>query len=96
MVVTGAIFPKRYANAVTRYEQKKKIFSHATSAGNKQKQTEDRKTFFVLNIVSIVSYPSKKADKNEAHTIKDLLQCSMSSAYRREEQDSEKRGHFIA
>ena len=39
--VTGTIFPKRYANVITRHEQKK-ILSHATSVGNKRKQTEDR------------------------------------------------------
>ena len=30
MAVTGAIFPKKYANAITRHEQKKQILSHAT------------------------------------------------------------------
>ena len=48
MAVTGTIFPKRYANVITGHEQKKKILSHATSVGNKQKQTEDRK---------LLSYP---------------------------------------
>ena len=56
MAVTGAISPKKYANAITRHEQKK-ILSHATSVGNKQKQTEDRKDFVISNIVSIVSSP---------------------------------------
>ena len=56
--------------------------SHATSFGNKQKPTEDRKTSVISNIVSIVSSPSKKADQNEVHAIKYLLQCSMASAYR--------------
>ena len=60
---------------------KEKKLSHATSVGNKRKQTEDRKTFFISNIVSILSSPSKKADQNKVHGIKDLLQCSMSSAY---------------
>ena len=49
MAVTGAIFPKQYANAITLYEQKKIILSHATSVGNKKKQTEDRK---------LLSYPT--------------------------------------
>ena len=62
-------------------KNKRKIFSHATSVGNKQKQTEDRKTFVISNIVSIVSFPSKKTDQNEVYAIKDLLQCSMSIAY---------------
>ena len=35
MVVTGTILPKRYANVITRHEQKKKMLSHATSIGNK-------------------------------------------------------------
>ena len=81
MAMTGAILPKQYANAMTRYE-KNKNFPHATSVGNKWKQTEDRKTFVVSNIVSIVSSPSNKADQNKVHAIKDLLQCSVSSAYR--------------
>ena len=61
---------------------KRKILSHATSVGNKRKQIEDEKHFVISNIVSIVSSPSKKADKNEVHAIKDLLQWSISSAYR--------------
>ena len=65
-------FPRKNANAITRKEQKK-ILSHATPVGNKLKQTEDRKTFFIPNIVSIVSYPSKKPDKEKVHAIKDLL-----------------------
>ena len=81
MAVTGAIFPKQDANEMTRHEQKN-FFSHATSVGNKQKQTEDRQTFVISNIVSIVLSPSKKAHKNEVHSIKDLIQCSISSAYR--------------
>ena len=47
MAVTGVILPKQYVNATTQHEQNKKK-SHATSVGNKQKQTEDRK---------IISYP---------------------------------------
>ena len=70
--------------------------SRATSVGNKQKQTEDGKTFVISNIVSIVSSPSQKADQNEVHAIKDLFQCIMSSAYRRGKKASTKRGHFIA
>ena len=62
---------------------KRKIFSHAKSVGNKRKKIEDRKTFVISNIVSIVSSPSKKADQNEVHAIKNLIQYSMSSAYRR-------------
>ena len=38
MAVTGTILPKRYANVITRHEQKKQILSHATSIGNKQKK----------------------------------------------------------
>ena len=48
MEVTGTILPKLYANVITRYKQKKKILSHATSIGNKRKQTEDKK---------LLSYP---------------------------------------
>ena len=96
MAVTGTIFPKQYANVITRHEQKKKILSHATYVGNKQKQIEDRKTFFISNIVSIVSSPSKKTDQNEVNAIQDLLKCSRSIAYRQQKRASTKRGHLIA
>ena len=96
MEVIGAIFPKRYANEITRHEQKEKIFPHETSIVNKRKQIEDRKTFVVSNLVSIMSSPSKKAYQNEVHTINYLLQCSMSSAYCWGGKDSTKCGHFIA
>ena len=81
MAVTGTILPKRYAKVINRQEQKKKILSHTTSVGNKRKQTEDRKTFFLSNIVSIVSSPSKKIDQNEVNAIQDLLQCSRSPVF---------------
>ena len=41
MTATGAIFPEKFANEITRNEQKKKILSQATSFINKQKQTEE-------------------------------------------------------
>ena len=81
-------------NYLTR--TKEKILSHATSVGNKRKQTEDRKPFVISNIVSIVTSPSKKTDHNEVHTIQDLLQCSRSSAYRQQSTDYTKGGHLIA
>ena len=96
MAVTGTILPKRYANVITQHEQKKTILSHATSIGNKRKQKEDRKTFVITNIVSIVRSPSKKTDHNEVNAIRDLLQCSISSAYRQQRKASTKRGHLIA
>ena len=76
--------------------KKEKILSHATSVGNKRKQTEDRKTFVLSNIVSIVTSPSKKTDHNEVNTIQDLLQCIISSAYRQQRKASTKREHLIA
>ena len=96
MAVTDTILPKRYANVITRHEEKKKMLSHATSIGNKRKQTEDRKMFFISNIVSIVTSPSKKKDHNEVIAIRDLLQCSISSAYCQQRKASTKRGHLIA
>ena len=81
MAVTVTIFPKRYANVITRHEQKKFVLSHATSVGNKRKQTEDRKCFVISNIVPIVTSPSNKTDKNEVNAIQDLLRCNRSSAY---------------
>ena len=81
MPVTGAISPKQYDNAITRNEQKKKYYPmQHQSEINKNKPKID--FFVVSNIASIVSSPSKKADKNEVHAIKDLLQWSISSAYR--------------
>ena len=52
--------PQKYANKITRHEQNKQILSHATSVGNKRKQTKGIKSFVIINVVSIVSYPSKK------------------------------------
>ena len=69
--------------------------SHATSIGNKQKQTEDRKTFVISNIVSIMTSSSKKTDHNEVNAIRDLLQCSRSSAYLQQRKASTKCGHLI-
>ena len=76
--------------------KKEKILSHATSVGNKRKQIEDRKTFVVSNIVSIVTSPSKKTDQNEVNAIRDLLKCCISSAYRQQKRASTKCGHLIA
>ena len=75
---------------------KRKQLSHATSVENKRKQTEDRKTFFISTIVSIVTSPSNKTDQNEVNSIEELLQCSRSSAYRQQKTVSTKRGHLIA
>ena len=95
MLVTGTILPKQYANVITWHKQKKKL-SHATSIGNKRKQSEDRKTFVVSNIVSIVTSPSKKTDHNEVIAIRYQLQCSRSSAYYQQRKASTKRGHLIS
>ena len=46
--------------------------------------------------MSIETYQSKKTDQNEVDAIRDLLQCSRSSAYRQQKRDSTKRGHLIA
>ena len=51
---------------------KRKNISHAKYVVNKQKQTEDRKTFVVSNIVFIVSFPSNKSDQNEVNAIEDF------------------------
>ena len=72
------------------------VLSRATSIGNKRKQTEDRKTFVISNIVSIMTSPSNKIDQNEVNEIQDLLQCSRSSAYRQRRTASTKRGNLIA
>ena len=46
--------------------------------------------------MSIVTSPTKKTDHNEVNTIRDLLQCSISSAYRQQRTAFTKRGHLIA
>ena len=94
IAVTGTILPKQYANVITQHEQKK--LSHAKSVGNKRKQTEDRKTFVISNIVSIVTCLTKKTNHNEVHTIGYLLQYSRSCVYRQQRTASTKRGHLIA
>ena len=40
--------------------------------------------------------PLKKTDHNEVNAIRDLLQCSRSSACRQQKIASTKRGHLIA
>ena len=63
MAVTSAILPKKYANAITQHEQKKKYcpMQHQLVINvNKQKT----KQFFISNIVAIVSSTPKKADQN--------------------------------
>ena len=70
--------------------------SHATSVGNKRKQTEDRKYLLMSNIVSIVSSPSRKAHQNEVHDIKEFIQYSMSNTHHLGGKDSKKRVHFIS
>ena len=62
MAVNGAILPKNTPMQLPN-TNKRKQFSHATSVGNKLKQTEDKETFVIPNIVSIVSSPSNKSDQ---------------------------------
>ena len=95
MALTGAIYPKKYANAITRHEQKKQYCPMQNlSVINKNKQRQ--KTLVISNIVSIVTSPSKKTDHNEVNAVQDLLQCSRSSAYRQQKTASTKHGHLIA
>ena len=69
--------------------------SHATSVGDKQKQTEDRNVFHIQYCVRCV-ISIKEIISNVFCAIKDLLQCRMSSAYCQEEKPSTKRVHLIA
>ena len=46
--------------------------------------------------MSIVTSPTKKTDHSKVHTIRDLLQCSRSSAYRQRRTAYTKHGHLIA
>ena len=59
---------------------------------NKQK----KKTFVIYNILSIVSYQSKKTDQNQFNAFQYLLQCSRSSACRQQKTTSTKLGNLIA
>ena len=95
MEVTGTIWPKQYANVITRHEQKKKYcpMQHLLEIKNKNR----RQNFFVIsNIVSIVKSPSNKTDQNEVNAIRELFQCSRSSSYCQQKRASTKRGHLIA
>ena len=68
----------------------------SADAHSKGKQTEDRKTFVISNIVSILSSPSKKTDQNEVNAIQDLLHFSSSIAQRQQKTASTKRVNLIA
>ena len=80
MAATGAILPKNMPMQSPNTKKRKEYcpMQHQ-SVINENKQKKE--IFFISNIVSIVSSPSKKAGQNEVNAIKDLLQCSMSSAY---------------
>ena len=80
MAVTGAIFPKQMP--IQLPDMNRSFFcpmQHLLVIN----QNKRRNIFFISNIVYIVSSQPKKADQNEGHAIKDLLQCITSSAYRR-------------
>ena len=72
MAVTGTIFPKQYANVIIRHKQKKRNcpMKHLLEIN---KKTEDRSTFVISNIVSIVSSPSNKTDQYEVNAIQDYF-----------------------
>ena len=63
MAVTITILPKKNANVITQYEQKKKIFSHATFVGDKRKKIEDRNFFHIQYCVHCVIYIKENRSK---------------------------------
>ena len=71
------------------------ILPHATSVGNKRKQTEDRNTFFISNIVSIASFPSKKIDKKKITQLRIYFNKAY-QVYIVRKKFSTKCGHLIA
>ena len=81
MTVTGAVFQKKMPMQLPDMNNIK-TYCPMQYQSVINKKNRRQKKHFVSNIVSNVSSTSKKADKNEVRAIKDLLQCSMSSAYR--------------
>ena len=95
MVVGRRHFAKKSANAITRHEQNKKILSHATSVSNKLKQTEDKNTFVISNIVSVVPSPSKKVDITKFMQLRIYLNV-VCQVHIIEKKASKKHGHLIS
>jgi hypothetical protein len=99
VAITGAIVPRQFASALHQQAQKTKLLKCATSIGSKRKQTDDRQSFVNVSILSVLNSsnsPSKNKNKHEVHGVQQLLQCSMSTAYRRRKALSTKRAHLIA
>jgi hypothetical protein len=99
VALTGAIVPRQFASALHQQAQKTKLLQFATSNGSKRKQTDDRQSFVNVSILSVLNSsnsPSKNKDKHEVHGVQQLLQCSISTAYRRRKALSTKRAHLIA
>jgi hypothetical protein len=99
VTITGAIVPRQFASALHQQVQKTKMLERATSNGSKRRQTEDRKSFVNVSLLSVLhssTSPSKTKDTNEAEGIQYLLRCSRSTAYRRRKALAEQRAHLIA
>ena len=93
MAVTGAILPTNMPMKFPKWTKEKYFpMQHLPVIDKKNRR---RNVFVISNIVSIVLSPSMKSDQNEVHAIKDLLKCSMSSAYCKKKA-STKRVHLIA
>ena len=95
MAVTGTILPKQYANAITLQEQKKKILSHATSVGNKQKQIEDRKTFSYPILCPLCHLHQRKQIKMKLMLFRIYFNVA-GQVHIVKKTASTKRGHLIA
>ena len=99
VTITGAIVPRQFASALHQQVQKTKMLERATSNGSKRKQTEDRKAFVNVSLLSVVhskSSPSRTKDINEAEGIQHILNCSRSTSYRRLKALAEQRARLIA
>jgi hypothetical protein len=70
----GAIIPKEYVTAIHHQKQQTKMIAVAKSNGNLRRQTEDRKTFVINNLVSIVSSPGTKGQKHELNGFQSMMQ----------------------
>jgi hypothetical protein len=75
---TGAIIPCEFAMAMHHQQQKSKVLAVAQqSNGNSCKQTTDCKMFVATNLVTIVTSPEKKTQKDELFGIQCYLPPSL-------------------
>ena len=96
MKMTGSIMPRKYVCLIEHHEKKKRMIGDAISIGNTKKLPEDRESFVRSNLATIGPSPSQKRNVNDVYVFKDLLGCSLSTAYRRLDQAASTREHLKA